>query len=392
MVKVVERLSVSSVLKLVFIFRIFIVIKDEPHSDAEAGCLDVPIYEMSCPTVNSNKLPTGICSCMTCGLVCNNKTALRKHMLDIHPELMSFCCNECSERFHEKQILRRHLQRSLKLGGIVPIFQCAQKHGDLKCNICNKLFSNKWTRKMHRMTIHDKIYVGICKYCGKGFSSMEHLITHERKHTGERPYICDVCGKAYISSFCLNEHKLRHMEVGKFECDICQKKFKVRVDLRQHRNIHFKESRIYSCNVCGYTHYSRSVIEKHKVTHVNYRPFECPICKKTFTSKDNLRKHKKATHDEDKGTFICTVCSKNFSSQSTLKRHQRIHTGVRPHECDICHQKFVVLDALKTHRLLKHKILPYECTTCGLKFKIKSDMIEHSYDHRNMSITAVNRT
>jgi KRAB domain-containing zinc finger protein len=309
-------------------------------------------------------------------------------MNKIHIHEMNFKCNECEELFYDKIDLQKHLDHSLKLARKSHdnlIYQCCKQKNDLYCGTCDKTFKNNWTRKMHKMTIHDKIYAGICKFCGKGYSVMEHLIVHERKHTGERPFICDECGKAYISSFSLSEHKLRHSDIAKYECDVCNKKFKVKVDLRQHRNIHFKESRIYSCHVCGYSHYSKSVLETHKLTHANFRPFECSICSKKFTSKANLRKHNRATHNEDRGTIVCETCGKNFSTQGTLKRHLRIHTGVRPHECDICHQKFVVVDALKTHRILRHKILPYECGTCGQRFKIKTDMMEHSYNHRNLN-------
>ena len=35
----------------------------------------------------------------------------------------------------------------------------------------------------------------MCRYCPKAFASQGNLQSHERTHTGERPYACDACGR-----------------------------------------------------------------------------------------------------------------------------------------------------------------------------------------------------
>ena len=45
-----------------------------------------------------------------------------------------------------------------------------------------------------------------CKICFKAFTCKSNLTTHERIHTGHRPYVCKTCGKAFTQSNNLNRH------------------------------------------------------------------------------------------------------------------------------------------------------------------------------------------
>ncbi|KAF4335857.1 hypothetical protein FBEOM_10282 [Fusarium beomiforme] len=40
-----------------------------------------------------------------------------------------------------------------------------------------------------------------CSYCHRTFHKTEHLLRHERSHTGEKPYRCDTCGRGYARRY-----------------------------------------------------------------------------------------------------------------------------------------------------------------------------------------------
>ncbi|NXG10702.1 ZNF24 protein, partial [Sakesphorus luctuosus] len=45
-----------------------------------------------------------------------------------------------------------------------------------------------------------------CLECGKCFSQISSLFSHQQVHTGERPYKCLECGKSFNQTY----HLIRH--------------------------------------------------------------------------------------------------------------------------------------------------------------------------------------
>ena len=50
-----------------------------------------------------------------------------------------------------------------------------------------------------------------CSFCSKGFKRREHLINHERVHTGEKPFKCELCDAAFGDPSNWRKHKKKHL-------------------------------------------------------------------------------------------------------------------------------------------------------------------------------------
>lgn len=86
-----------------------------------------------------------------------------------------------------------------------------------------------------------------------------------------------------------------------------------------------KRQKRYYCTYkgCEKAYTRPCLLEEHKRSHDNTRPFECEICGKSFFRETHLKSHK-WTHADTK-PLGCRECEKRFITNQQLQRHERTH-------------------------------------------------------------------
>nr|XP_045618520.1 zinc finger protein 76-like isoform X1 [Procambarus clarkii]XP_045618521.1 zinc finger protein 76-like isoform X1 [Procambarus clarkii]XP_045618522.1 zinc finger protein 76-like isoform X1 [Procambarus clarkii]XP_045618523.1 zinc finger protein 76-like isoform X1 [Procambarus clarkii] len=195
--------------------------------------------------------------------------------------------------------------------------------------------------------------------CEKSYSSLHHLKTHQRNHTGQRPHACDVCKKCFTTGYALKSHLRTHTGEKPYQCpeEQCGKCFKTSGDL-----------------------------QKHVRTHTGERPFKCGMCDKSFTT-SNIRKVHMRVHTGEK-PYECKYdgCGRKFASATNYRNHCRIHTGEKPYVCSVenCGKRFTEYSSLYKHHMVHNQQKKYFCTQCGRFYRQLSTFAVHKRTVHNI--------
>lgn len=174
------------------------------------------------------------------------------------------------------------------------------------------------------------------------FSDKYKAKIHERKHTGECPFMCDICSKTFKRKEALDNHAIVHKDLPKdFKCVTCGAAFNSQQYLNRHISRHFAEKK-HKCRDCEMAFIDKRdyIVHVSKV-HANHRPFGCSVCGMAYKTKQGLASHLKAhpdgdcvnvtsrsrgppKTDEDK-PYSCSECVKKYAKKHRLDVHMKTH-------------------------------------------------------------------
>ncbi|XP_034255675.1 zinc finger protein 493-like [Thrips palmi] len=316
-------------------------------------------YEKHMQRHLSLKSPVPV-ACTVCKEITSDKFALRKHMLDNHPEV--FKCQFCHESFESIRARRKHESEH-------------DADSDKTCDECGKSF-----RKLSQLTLH-KEYAHRelkCQHCEKQFDTIKKLKDHERRHVRDKEgFPCSQCDRVLKTSSGLKLHRAKHTGQYKFCCDVCGRGFMSKAILDEHMGRHTQEKR-YTCDVCGKMFVFNSTMRIHRRWHDNPLPYKCKTCGQRFRHTSLLSVHRRRMHTGER-PYKCPYCALTFTVSNCLKRHVVLHTGAYPYFCEPCNKGFTTKQKMAVHLAKVHnnkEMLNTKAPPCEYKMVIPNTPIQ----------------
>ena len=181
---------------------------------------------------------------------------------------------------------------------------------ELKCEICEKLFSRKSHLLHHVRHIHEEKNNIDSENIGK---------KHVRRNVHNSPNKIKAKPNDTIG-------EIEIVKLKEIEQESCSKSFSQENTLKKHINtIHKRHN--YKCDSCGKSFSGIGALKKHiNAVHENKKDHICEFCEASFSEKGSLKKHIKNIHDVCK-YFKCDICNKPFATNGYVNQHIKSFHG-----------------------------------------------------------------
>nr|CAD7425930.1 unnamed protein product [Timema monikensis] len=227
--------------------------------------------------------------------------------------------------------------------------------------------------RSHHQEVHKQTVRFLCIQCKKVYTKYYGFVSHVRRHKNHMKFCinCEECGKCFSNKKVLESHRATHSDARPYVCSECGKAFRQQSALYVHNRSHQPDEvkNKYPCDQCDKKFSTKPNLVTHKRIHTGIRNYTCDQCGKSFIQKGNLDAHL-LTHSSDK-PHTCTICNKGFKTPLQLRKHQTVHTGAKPHQCDVCGRQFRERGTLREHHRIHTGAMPFTCEFCGKAFRFK---------------------
>ncbi|XP_073964039.1 uncharacterized protein [Choristoneura fumiferana] len=320
------------------------------------------------------------------------------------------CCDICHKKFMYRKTLVNHMRlRHQKVELNKQLAQNRDKHQKVIESKNQQVTPPNSTK--HEQD-HGKEKLQCCDICQKRFVYRKSLISHMRKHSGNRPDT----RVTQPSSLAKQRHCQKRFVYKKTHSRLERQRVKETVEQLSH-NLDLTKEKPHCCEICQRRFVYRKTLMSHMLKHpehkrnfrlaqpprfakqqarrlwqikqglIQEKAHYCDICQRRFMYRKNFMTHMRLQHQKVKELneqlehtqdltkekpYCCDICQSRFMYRKTLMTHMRLQhqkvnepskqhshnqnlTEEKAHCCDICQRRFMYRKTLMTHMRLQHQ-------------------------------------
>ncbi|KAM9782645.1 uncharacterized protein ACB057_014920 [Neosynchiropus ocellatus] len=220
----------------------------------------------------------------------------------------------------------------------------------------------------------------ICNLCGKIFSRVSALVTHQLNHPKRKPFQCSGCMMSYSHEAALFKHQS--------SCSAQERRASLADKKQYNPTKTLLGPKIYHCEECGKGFWSLGAYSHHK-----QNPKQCA----DLRLRKGVSGSSYVNGSRSSMNVACPVCGRKFRHRGILSLHMRKHeTGT--HKCELCDRTFRLFSSLLRHQVVHSSQLPppiksfqhqveqvkkntYSCPDCGKLFSREKALQFHMKSH-----------